>query len=219
MRKACLIPSIIAVLTASLFSQDIEGEKTNELNRKNALLFNFDGLKLGSFNGGFGWKKWTSNSRAVVGKFKIVLSRDKEERTQALSGSESSQIGLELTFGVEKHLNNVNRLSPYLGGQVGIGYEELENKIIPNEALSYYRFDEGYKNESERKLISISLQIILGIEYYLKKNISLSGQYSIGGYYGFGTEKTVSNIVDGKQDISKIHFGIWSSSLILLIYL
>ena len=219
MKKACLIPSIIAVLTASLFSQNIQEEKTNELKRKNALLFSFDGLKLSSFNGGFGWKKWTSNSRAVVGKFKILLSKDKEERTEALSGSESSQISFELTFGVEKHLSTVNRLSPYLGGQIGIGYEESDNKIIPSEALSYYRFNEGYRNESERRLISFSLQIILGIEYYLKKNISLSGQYSFGGYYGFGKEKTVSNIVDGEQDISKIHLGIRSSSLILSIYL
>jgi len=218
MKKIFLIMVIVA-FHASLLSQDAEEKKTDNIKGKNAILFNFDGFNLNSFNGGFGWKKWISNSIAVNSKFKILLSKEEKERTDELSGSESRQKSFELTFGIEKHLQKNNKLSPYIGGQLGVSYEEINNKIIPNKALYYSRFDDSYKNESERKLLSMTIQIIFGIEYYLKENISLSGQYSFGSCFGVGEEKTVTNIVDGIQDISKTRFGIGSSSLILSIYL
>ena len=90
MKKIFLIMVIMA-FHASLLSQDAEEKKTDNIKRKNAILFNFDGFNLNSFNGGFGWKKWISNSIAVNSKFKILLSKEEKERTDELSGSESRQ--------------------------------------------------------------------------------------------------------------------------------
>lgn len=218
MKNKLLMISIL-FLPASLFSQSGEGIKTEARKGKNAILFAFDGFNLSSFNGGFGWKKWTSNTLEMNASFKVVFSKDTKQETNELNGSESTEGSFELRFGLNRHLRTVDRISPYVGGQIGFSYEEVENKVIPKTALFYYDFPYNYRNETKRSSNSFSLQIVFGVEYFLKNNISLSGQYSLGGYYRLGKEKTISNIVDDTQDISGIYFGIRSSSLILSIYL
>ncbi len=217
MKKTALI--LLLVLPASLFSQNTQAQQIIGHRHKKAILFNANGLNLKKFNGGFGWKKWKSNSLAINMKIQILYDHDQKDRTNNLSGSEMSQTNFELTFGFEKHFHQTSQFSPYWGGSLGVGYERTVSKTIPNRALDYYRFIHVYQNEIERKRIAFSLHFVLGVEYFLRKNISLSGQYSFGGQYSLGKEKTVSNLIDGEQDISIIHIGIWSSSIILAIYL
>ena len=118
-----------------------------------------------------------------------------------------------------KYANPKNRLSPYWGGLIGASYERVEHKVIYNDDYNYYFFRSRYQNETKSTLFNLSLHLILGVEYFIKNNISIEGQYKLGGNYGFGKEKTVSNILDADQNISKINLGIWSSSIILSIYL
>lgn len=203
----------IAMLPFSLLAQTT---RNDSLESKNAILFSFNGLNLDAFDNGIGWKRWLSDKVAINSKLEVLISKDKKESSDALNGSENTSYSFELTFGLERHFQKVNSLSPYVGGQLGIGYEQIENKIIPME---FDFLGPDYLYDIETKSGSVSLQVLLGVEYYLKKNISLCGQYSIGGDYGFGNEKTNSITANDKQDISELHFGIRSSSLILAIYL
>ena len=86
------------------------------------------------------------------------------------------------------------------------------------ETLFYYDLS-YYENESKSTLVSLSLDFSFGIEYFLTDNISISGQYNLGGHYKFGEEKVVSTIVEDTRDISNIDIGISSSSFIISIYL
>jgi opacity protein-like surface antigen len=213
MKKLILL--CLVFLPFSLFSQTTQNDS---LKFNNAILFNFNGLNLNAFDNGFGLKKWLSDNIALNGKMKISVHKDEKERTDALNGSEDYQNSFELTVGLERHFGRIYSLSPYIGGQLGYGYERIENKIIPNTAFSFLG-PSTYLYELEIRSSSVSLQMVVGVEYFLRKNISLSGQYSIGGFYSFGTEKTVSTTVDDKQDISEWHLGISNSALILSIYL
>jgi opacity protein-like surface antigen len=208
-----LIVLCIIILPISLLAQTAENDS---LKRKNAVLFSFNGLNLNAFDNGIGWKRWLSDNIAINSKLEILISKEKKQSSDVLNGSENSKYNLELTFGLERHFHRANSLSPYIGGQLGIGYERIENKILP---MTFSFMGPYYLYDIETKSGSVSLQMVLGVEYYLKENISLSGQYGIGGHYGFGTEKTQSNTANGEQDISELQFGIRSSSLILSIYL
>ena len=202
---------IIAVSPAILFSQDDKETSVISLKGKKAILFSFNGFNLNSYNGGVGWKKWTSDNTAIIWKFVAAHQKDKKEESRSLPGIESGESSYEITFGFEKHLKNLSRkLSPYLGGQLGIGYAKTENKLIGS------RYNE---NEIKEKTLSYSLQALFGVEYFLSQKISLSGQYNLGGYYTYGNEQVNSSVVDDSQKVSKFHFGVWASSITLSIYL
>ncbi len=218
MKKTALM-IVLLLIPSLLFSQESQRFNPDKLRNKNAILFSIDGFKLGSVNGGLGWKKWTAGNLILFTTFKINYSKEIKEKTNALSGIENHHTSFGATFGLLKHLNLKNKLLPYFGGQLGGGYEQTEHKTIPNDELFSYFYRATYSNETKRKLTTISLHLIFGVEYFVKNNISIEGQYRFGGNYGFGNDKTISNLVDGDQDVTKTELGIWSSSIILSIYL
>lgn len=214
MNKLVFTIIVFLFFPALLLSQNAEEVKIENLVNRKALLFNFNGFNLSSINGGIGWKKWNPKNFVIHNMIKVMFSRDKKDETSELRGHEKKQINFELTFGIQKQFNIINRMSPYLGGQIGIGYEKTTEKITLTERFGFYS---SYDNKTKSTLINLSMFLIFGVEYFLKSNLSLSGQYQLGGYYGFGEENT--NIFNETRNISKIHFGVWSSSLILSVYL
>ena len=216
MKKMTLI-IILSIFTYS-YSQESDVDTSKALEGRNALLFSIENLSLSSFNSGIGWKHWSSNSLAIIGNITVMYSKDKKESTDVLMGNESSQMQFAISFGAEKHIRFIDKISPYFAGRFGFGYESIESKVIPSNRLYYFDLS-YYENESKSKLLSLSLDISFGIEYYLTDNISISGQYNLGGRYKFGEEKIVSTIVEDTRDISNINIGISSSSFIISIYL
>lgn len=201
------------------FSQEAVTIKTGDSKLKQGILFGINGLNLRSFNGGFGYRKWLSDKFTMDTGFNINFSRDKRSETDELSGSEDSHNYFEIELGFLKHLKIDHRLSPYFGGQFGVGYEKTSHRIIPGRIAARYGFPSPpYKNEIVRRLTKLSLYISFGLEYFLNNHVSIAGQYNLGSYYGFGKEKTISNIYDEEQDLSEMTFGVNSSSLILSIY-
>jgi hypothetical protein len=216
MKKTTLI--IILFFITYSYSQDSDVDTSKALKGKNALLFSIENLSLGSFNGGIGWKHWSSNSLAIISNITVIYSKDKKESTNVLMGYESSQKQFAISLRAEKHIRFINKLSPYIAGRFGFGYESIESKVIPSNTLFYYDLS-YYENESKSTSVSLSLDFSFGIEYFLTDNIAISGQYNIGGHYKFGEEKVVSTIVEDTRDISNIDIGISSSSFIISIYL
>ncbi|HDL17539.1 MAG TPA: hypothetical protein ENH29_00625 [Bacteroidetes bacterium] len=218
MKKTFLIV-VMLLIHSLLFSQEAKRFNIDNLKNRNAILFSFDGFNLGSINGGIGWKKWTTKNIKMYSTFKVNYVKDTKEKTSAVKGVENRLLSFGATFGLMKHLALKNRLAPYFGGMLGADYEKTGNKLIPNDKLFSYFYRANYKNETKRTSTIISLYMILGIECFVTGNISIEGQYKFGGNYGFGKEKTISNIVDTEQNVSSINLGIWSSSIILSIYL
>jgi len=209
---------VILLSNASLFSQNASELKLENYKDKFALLFCADRLNRESYKGGIGWKKWRKDKSAFVCKLNVSLLKEEKDKTSELSGSKKENQKYEFSFGIMKHKDFVKRFSPFIGGQVGASYEKMMSKISSNFGSDGFSFYPSLKNEIKQQSISLSLQMVFGIEYFITDTISFSGQYNFGGYYRFGTEKTVSNILDAEQDISEVYFGIWSSSLILSVY-
>jgi hypothetical protein len=216
--KRLFFALLISLCASLLFSQEMSEIKNNDLINKNALIFTFNGFHLNSANGGIGWKKWTRENRAINATLEVIASMEQKDAGQELTGAEVTQIDIQLTGGVEKRFPIRHRLSPYLGALFGLGYDKLINKIKPSERLSWSMFDSEYRSETKTTLYYCSAHFVVGVEYFFRNNLSLSGQYQLGGDYRFGEEKNISTVVEEVRDISKINLGVWRSSLILSVY-
>jgi hypothetical protein len=217
--KKTLIMAIILFIHLQLLAQEKQINQSKNFKNKKAVLFSLDGFNLGTINGGVGFKIWTSNNAFFFSSLHTSYTKEEREKNSEGNGSENSRQSFGVSLGLMKQLKFKNKLLPYFGTIVGAGYEQTENKVIPNEDLYDYFYRLQYKNESKRTLVSVSLHLIFGVEYFIKDNISLEGQYKLGGNYGWGKEKTLSTVIEAEQDISKLNVGIWSSSIILSIYL
>jgi len=210
---------LIFLCASQLLSQEILTITNKDLINKNALVFNFNGFDLNSIDGGIGWKKWTGENKVIGATLQIMASREQKDAGQELTGAEITQIDLQLAGSLEKRFPISNRLSPFIGGLWGLGYDKLIHKIKPSERLSWPFADSEYRSETRNTLFYCSTYFIVGVEYFFRNNVSLAGQYQIGGAYKFGEEKNISTVVEETRDISRINLGVWSSCLMLSIYL
>jgi hypothetical protein len=136
-----------------------------------------------------------------------------------LDGSRTIETEIGASIGIEKHLKEKQKVSPFFCGYFNMGYEGSEKEISASDYPIYFGYP-GYTNEVRTTLITIMVEVGFGCEYFVTDNISLAGQYNLGVLYQFGEEKIGPNIVmetDGRG-ISELNIGIWSSSLILAIY-
>lgn len=216
--KKTVFAIVFVFIHLQLLAQEQQNISNQNFKNKRAVLFSFDGFKLGEVNGGIGYKKWTSNNMIFFTSVNVNYYKDEKEKNDTGNGVENTKHTYGLSLGVLRQLNLKKRLSTYLGGIVGAGYERTENKVEPLENLRDF-YNRSYQNESRRSLVTVSLQLILGMEYFIRDNISIEGQYKFGGNYGSGKEKTVSTVLEAEQDISRTNLGIWSSTIILSIYL
>ncbi|NQT61881.1 MAG: hypothetical protein HQ556_02885 [Candidatus Marinimicrobia bacterium] len=213
-----LIFILIILMESSLFSQFLDTLETSNYTGEKAVLFEFNNLRLDTFQGGIGFKYWISKRKAYTGNIKLSVIKDEKDKSEQLMGEESSEIFIGVNFGIEKHIAFINRISPYYGLTLGSGFEKINNKVTRGESTYFLWYPSYYNNDVETSLLSFTFQFNLGVEYFIHNYISLEGQYSLGGFYKYGEEKIVSNIVEDSRHITELNVGISSSSLILSIY-
>jgi hypothetical protein len=209
---------LIFLIVSLSFAQVEDSLRINDNESKTAILFELNNLNLNTFKGGIGLKCWGAGQTAYIGKINFSVNKDKKEKSNRLMGEENSEILVGADFGIEKHFDFFNNISPYLGIMLGVGFEKIKTKTILSESTFYFFYPSYYNNEIKTTLISLSLELNFGIEYFLNHNISITGQYSLGVFYKFGKEEIVSNIVEESREISELNTGISSSSLILSVY-
>lgn len=209
---------LISLCTSLLFSQEMPTIKNEDLINKNALMFTFNGFNLNSMNSAIGWKKWTRANKSVGAALQIMASKELKDAGQEVNGAEITQIDLQLYGDTQRRFPIHQRISPYLGGRFGIGLEKLINKIKPSERLSFPWWEAEYRSETQTTLYYVAAYFVVGVEYFFRNNLSLSGQYQVGGDFRWGEEKNISTVVEEIRDISRLNLGVWSSSLMVSVY-
>ncbi|MEW5802577.1 MAG: hypothetical protein AB1847_10810 [bacterium] len=177
-----------------------------------ALSFSFNGLNINEFYGGVGGKYWISNKTALFGSFDFGARYDQDDPGQTYAGdSESRHNDMNLTIGMEKHFYPCRKVSPYWGfyGRIGYSY----TKTTEEPASEY-----DLKGEKEESSLDFSTGLMLGVEYWIVKDISLAAQYMCGASYYL--EKTV--LRQGEEEIKDtaagFDLGLGAASLILSVY-
>jgi len=178
------ILSAVILSCSSLVAQDTSINDTTEVEKTKALVFTFSGLNLG---GGLGGKYVLSHHvflrASVSGRFQSHRYDDaRPDSTPSLTKDTRMQIGWSIDFCYRLEIDK--NFSPYLGLGVGSNWEKDENEYA---SIRSSRTD-------SYTLYGPNAKIFFGLEYWLTKTISLSGEQSLNFYYIKSTYSTILSL-------------------------
>lgn len=149
-----------------------------------ALLFQFGGLNnlaANNFNGGFGAKYYLSSSMAVRGVLQFSSNSTSTPANPApgdvgADGS-TSNTTIGVGGGVELHMGS-GRVSPYIGAGVGFSTTSTESKNAATATPPATPTQTTTKNATGNTTFTV--YGMAGFEFFLWKELSLSGEYRLG---------------------------------------
>ena len=196
MKRLPVIFLVLFLSTLNLAQQD--NYKTT------ALSFSFNGLNLSNYYGGVGGRWWLTDSTVFNLSIGGSAFNRKFKATEDLEEGYEKNTSFTFGIGMEGHLLESDNISPYYAFR---GSFTLSNRFYKS---SYDSF------ESSDKIVSYNIEGGFGVEYWIFKRISLSGQHLFNLRFDDGKRTTSPNT--DSQDISGFYFGLGTTALILSIY-
>jgi hypothetical protein len=151
-----------------------------------AMLFSFSGLQnLGAdaYNGGFGAKYFLTGPIALRGTLIFGMATQNDPTTLSPGGTDGSESASKfgLNIGGEYHLS-VNRVSPYVGGEVG--FSTKSTKVVA--PINVANGPQVTTENSQTAVLGytpgtgIDIGALGGVEFFITKEISLGAEYRLG---------------------------------------
>ena len=105
-----------------------------------------------------------SDGIALRGALSLITDSQKDTSNEDVTKKQNkSQIGMR--FGVEKHFSGTDRLSPYIGGDIGLAYQTQSSSSKPKH---------GDKTKVEGPgTLGFGMGLFFGADYYFVKNVYL----------------------------------------------
>ena len=170
-----------------------------------ALSFSFNGLNLSSYYGGIGGRMWLSDNTVLNASIGGYINERDYDKTETLDKGIQKNKSLLIGIGLENHLEDFADFSPYFSTRISYSLTD-----------QYYRSSSGYFLQID-KTNSVNLDFGFGVEYWLNKRISLSGQHLF--YLGYTTgEHSTGNPGEENQNIKGFNVGVGTTSIMLSIY-
>lgn len=143
----------------------------------------------------FRGRYFTSDDFAVRTGINIYFKKQKEEPNEGQDESKQSTFLFGVYPGIEKHFGNMRRLSPYLGGEVGITYKTSKDVYTNNSgnSMTETTYTGAWSDGSERGYFSLGLNFILGTDFYI------SQKFFMGIEMGFGLQSVTDSEVTMEQ--------------------
>lgn len=140
--------------------------------------------------GGIKYRKFTSATTAIRGTVFLGFSSDKSVdggQASIVKDGESlnamktkSTFDIQIAPGVERHFVGTDRLSPYIGGEVNLGFGNSSTKYEkPNDDNT--AFVDGGKTTNGS--LSIGATAFAGFDFYFADNIYLGSEIGFGAYF------------------------------------
>ncbi len=134
--------------------------------------------------------------RMVFG-FKNISNFNKSRETYFTETSylelEKKSLEASVGFGFEKHFKGTNRLSPYLGMEVGVSLKRTSQTTSQNNVettitgtwVEYEYYYDYYMaiNYTERGYTAIGASIVTGVDFYVSKNLFVGFEFLYGINY------------------------------------
>lgn len=178
-----------------------------------ALLFSFNGLYLGSFNGGVGTKWWMSRATALTAGVQLGASSRDSEASESASGYLSELLSAGLSIGAEFHEGSRARLSPFIGVEVGASVRRLHTKNSPPLSSQYTG------SEQVERTAMVEGAVSFGLEYRISERFSVAGRQALSASVTRGTVTyTGKEAADDEGGVSGYSVGLGASTLTLAVY-
>jgi len=148
-------------------------------------------INLTYFRGRF----FISNELAVRTGVNIYYKTQKDEPNDGKDESKQSTLLFGIYPGIERHFRNMKRLSPYIGGELGIAYKTSKDTYTSNSETGQFEtvYKGAWSDGSERGYFSLGLNLLIGTDYYISKNLF------VGIEMGFGLQ----TITDSKVNVER----------------
>jgi len=182
---------------------------------KRAVVFGFNGLNISDFMGGVGYKTWIGSNSAVVLGVEFGYSESSEDSPEddeyhPDSNSSRDRIGIYAEY--QKHFSNENSLSPYTGIALQTGWSGSSS------SRTYPEQSDIPNSKRTSDMFSITPGILLGFEYFLKSDISLSAQSYLNAAFSWGSDETNDGTNITEIDRSEFNLTLGTSRLLLIVY-
>ncbi len=203
-----LIISAVLLLSTLLYAQE-----DNKVYRTTSLNFEISALSLRSFYGGIGSKTWLSESWTMYTSIGGRYSKNTTEATGNFTEGYFKSTSVIINVGFETHFSDIDDdISPYLSAALSGSY---------NKSSHLNSYDTTNSNiiwkEYKRSEYGIGINFGIGIEFWITKRISLSGQHLLAVNYSWGKDE--SDMEDFVyRSINNINLHSGTSAIILAIY-
>ncbi len=201
---AYFVLAFVCSFTLPLLAQ----EKTDRKGSKAVQFdFYFQSFISGRIHGIAGKYWWTNDLAMRAG---LMFKRESYEQDYYYTDQSNDEVvdtDIRLSLGIEKHFKSLKKLSPYIGGKIGVRLKKYDE---------YEKTTDKSKIERKNPEYSYSVGVLFGVEYWITKNISLSGHHGIDLLYSSYTAEE-----NGIKTYESSSTNIYSSTscLILSIYL
>ncbi len=188
-----MVARMMAVLVCIVLMFSVSAaQETSIAPSAKALLFSFSGLaNLGAneFQGGIGGKYFLSNDMALRGSLQIASASQTVPANPpaGLPGQDGSTSALQLGLSgiLEYHLTTKSRVSPYIGGGIGVSYTTTESKnaVVGGGLQTTVKNDAAGENIGGMNFaagFAFSIGAVAGVEFFATKELSISAEYMLG---------------------------------------
>lgn len=196
MKRAFLLAAVISVVagTAQAQYKPATGERTLEVNFAplGGTPVSIGGIKYRSFG--------TETSAFRLGVFlghgsTATITQDADTNAVELKDKKSTTT-ISIQPGIEKHFAGTERLSPYIGGVLSLGYGMTSERVEsqqPNRAVGA-RITKG-------GTLDIGLNAVAGFDYYVAEKLYLGTEIGFGvAMHKDLTKKVSFDNIQGAQD-------------------
>jgi opacity protein-like surface antigen len=212
MKKIVLTVAVFALTLSTAFSQDFKpkekeiavgiafdspfssGKPFSLINGLSGRYFYKSDL---AFRGGLNIASNSSSKSTYEDKLNETTKESVYTKTQT---EDISNLNLDLFLGAEKHFSGTDRLDPYAGADLLIGFEN-----ISSETNRSYK-PEVWTGEVSKKQTNTSfgLRLVVGADYYVLPKVYIGTEFGLTyRYTSNGDETTINKVVD-KDDKTKL---------------
>ncbi len=148
---------------------------------------------------GIKFRKFTDANTALRGEVFLGFGNSSDIRME-FNGTEdvelkdaSSNFDISVAVGKEKHWAGTDRLSPYYGGVISIGYASMTEK---SEFLVGTDVEEGTTKDGS---LSFGLTAVSGVDYYFADNIYVGAELGFGLVFTTMFDTVMESTAEGSE--------------------
>ncbi|MFZ6050534.1 hypothetical protein [Halocola ammonii] len=131
--------------------------------------------------GGIRYRKFTTATTAIRADVFVGFSNNSTITQQEDSDNDleelrdvDTEVSISISPGIEMHLEGTNRLSPYYGGVLNIGYARMSTKSEVQVG------DDVESSTTTDGTLTLGLNGVFGFDYYFAKNIYIGAELGFG---------------------------------------
>lgn len=130
----------------------------------------------------FRGRYFTSNDFAIRTGVNIYYKRQKDEPNDGKDESKQSTLLFGIYPGIEKHFGDMKRLSPYIGGELGIAFKTSKDTYTSKSGSSVVEtvYKGVWSDGSERGYFSLGLNFLVGTDFYISKKLFMGIEMGFG---------------------------------------